>query len=62
MKGEDVMTVREHSLTTHCRYWSTFRALLKEAYQEKLLRENINDYLTKIEWKDTKIEFLSLDE
>ena len=43
-------------------YWSTFRALLKEAYQEKLLRENINDYLTKIEWKDTKIEFLSLDE
>lgn len=43
-------------------YWSTFRALLKEMYKEKLLRENINDYLEKIEWKDTKIEFLSLDE
>ena len=43
-------------------YWSTFRTLLKEAYQEKLLRENINDFLEKIEWKDTKIEFLSLDE
>ena len=43
-------------------YWSTFRALLKEAYKEKLLRENINDYLDKIEWKDTKIEYLSLDE
>lgn len=43
-------------------YWSTFRTLLKEAYQEKLLRENINDYLDKIEWKDTKIEFLTLEE
>lgn len=43
-------------------YWATFRTLLKEAYQEKLLRENLNDFLTKIEWKDTKIEFLSLDE
>ena len=43
-------------------YWSTFRTLLKEAYHEKLLRENINDFLEKIEWKDTKIEFLSLDE
>lgn len=43
-------------------YWSTFRTLLKEAYQEKLIRENINDYLDKIEWKDTKIEFLTLDE
>ncbi len=43
-------------------YWSTFRTLLKEAYQEKLLRENINDFLEKIEWKDTKIEFMSLDE
>ncbi|MCM1077772.1 MAG: site-specific integrase [Bacteroides sp.] len=43
-------------------YWATFRTLLKEAYQEKLLRENINDHLEKIEWKETKIEFLSLDE
>lgn len=27
----------------------TFRALLKMAYKEKLLRENINDYLDYIE-------------
>lgn len=43
-------------------YWSTFRALLKLAYKEKLIRENINDYLEKIEWKDVKKEFLTLDE
>ena len=43
-------------------YWSTFRAMLKIAYKEKMIRENINDYLDKIEWKDTKIEYLSLDE
>ncbi len=29
-------------------YWSTFRTLLKEAYQEKLLRENINDFLERL--------------
>ena len=26
-------------------YWSTFRALLKLAYKEGWLRENVNDYL-----------------
>ena len=26
-------------------YWSTFRGFLKIAYQEKLLQENVNDYL-----------------
>ena len=43
-------------------YFSTFRALLKKAYIDKLLRENINDFLEKIEYQDVKIEFLTLDE
>lgn len=43
-------------------YWSTFRALLKITYQEKYIRENINDYLEKIEWREVKKEFLTLDE
>ena len=43
-------------------YWSTFRALLKMAYQEKYLRENVNDFLEKIEWKEVKKEFLTLAE
>ena len=43
-------------------YWSTFRALLKMAYQEKYLRENVNDFLEKIEWKEVKKEFLTLEE
>jgi len=36
--------------------------LLKMAYQEKYLRENVNDFLEKIEWKEVKKEFLTLAE
>lgn len=43
-------------------YYSTFRALLKIAYRDKRIRENINDFLEKIEYEDTKREFLTLDE
>ena len=43
-------------------YYSTFRALLKIAYKEKMLRENLNDFLEKIEWKEVKKEYLTLDE
>lgn len=43
-------------------YFSTFRALLKIAYREKLIRENINDYLEAIEVTDVKKEYLTLDE
>ncbi len=43
-------------------YWSTFRALLKITYQEKYIRENLNDFLEKIEWKEVKKEFLTLAE
>lgn len=43
-------------------YWSTFRALLKITYQEKYIRENLNDFLEKIEWKEVKKEFLTLTE
>ena len=43
-------------------YYSTFRGLLKIAYRDKWLRENINDYLDKIEPQDVKKEYLTLDE
>lgn len=43
-------------------YFSTFRALLKIAYRDKLLHENINDFLESIETIDTKIEYLTLGE
>lgn len=43
-------------------YFSTFRALLKIAYRDKLIRENVNDFLEKIEYEDTRREFLTLDE
>ena len=43
-------------------YFSTFRGLLKIAYRDKWLRENINDFLDKIEAKEVKKEYLTLDE
>jgi site-specific recombinase XerD len=43
-------------------YFSTFRALLKVAYQEKMLRENLNDFIDKIEWKEVKKQYLTLAE
>ncbi len=43
-------------------YFSTFRTLLKILYRDKLIRENINDFLDKIEYEDTKRGFLTLDE
>ena len=43
-------------------YWSTFRGFLKIAYQEKLLQENVNDYLESIDAVDGRREFLTLEE
>ena len=37
------------SLNSASGYFSTFRGLLKIAYRDKWIRENINDYLDKIE-------------
>lgn len=41
-------------------YWSTFRALLKLAYKEGWLRENVNDYLDRIDWEEPKINYLEI--
>ena len=43
-------------------YYSIFRGLLKLAYREKWLNENINDYLEKIEILDVHKESLTIDE
>ncbi|MFR9659729.1 MAG: site-specific integrase [Rikenellaceae bacterium] len=43
-------------------YFSTFRAMLKVAYRDKRIKDNVNEYLEKVKWKDTKKEFLTLDE
>lgn len=43
-------------------YWSTFRALLKLAYKEGWLRENVNDYLDRIDWEEPKINYLEMEE
>jgi site-specific recombinase XerD len=43
-------------------YFSTFRSLLKIAYRDKLINENINEFLESIDIKDSKKEYLTLDE
>ncbi|NOU62266.1 site-specific integrase [Marinifilum caeruleilacunae] len=43
-------------------YYCVFRSILKIAYREKLLHENLNEYLESTEVEDTKKEFLTLDE
>lgn len=43
-------------------YFSTFRALLKQAYKERLLTENINDFLNYIEWEEVDRNFLTQEE
>ena len=43
-------------------YFSTFRALLKIAHKDRMLRENLNDYLESIDLTDVKKEYLTLDE
>ena len=43
-------------------YWSTFRALLKIAYHSKMIDENINDFLEKIDTEDVHKEYLTLEE
>ncbi len=43
-------------------YWSTFRAFLAIAFKEGYLKENVNDYLDKIETQETKREYLTQEE
>lgn len=43
-------------------YFSTFRCLLKKAYKEKLLTENVNDFLEYIELEDVEREYLNQEE
>lgn len=43
-------------------YFSTFRALLKIIFRDKLIRENINEYLDKIEYQDVKKNYLTKEE
>ncbi len=43
-------------------YWSTFRCLLKIAYKEKYLTENVNDFLEGLKWQEVKKEYITIEE
>lgn len=50
------------SQNTASSYFSTFQALLKLAYKDRLIKENVNEFLDRIDKVDTKREYLTLDE
>ena len=56
------LTHRKISRNSAAGYFSTFRGLLKTAYRDKLIRENVNDFLDKIETEDVKKIYLTSDE
>lgn len=43
-------------------FWATFRAMLKKAYLDKYLRENINEYLEALKTEDVHKEYLTQEE
>lgn len=43
-------------------YYGKFRALLKQAYKQKLLTENVNDFIEGIKEEETEREFITLEE
>lgn len=43
-------------------YYATFRALLKAAYKERLIKENLNDFIEDIETEEVKKNFLTAEE
>lgn len=43
-------------------YWRNFRGMLRKAYLDKYLKENLNDYLESIDEDDVHKEFLTADE
>ena len=43
-------------------YYSTFRAMLAIAFRDKRIKEDVNQYLEKIKWKDSKREYLTITE
>ncbi|MFR9548239.1 MAG: site-specific integrase [Rikenellaceae bacterium] len=50
------------SVNSAAGYYSTFRAMLKIAHRDKRIKENVNEYLEKIKWKETKREYLTISE
>lgn len=43
-------------------YFATFRAMLREAYRERLLKEDVNVHLTNIDCEEVRKNFLTADE
>lgn len=53
---------RRVSINSASGYYCQFRSVLKVAYRDKMIRENINDFLESIETTDVKKEYLTNDE
>ncbi|MFR9503188.1 MAG: site-specific integrase, partial [Rikenellaceae bacterium] len=43
-------------------YFATFRAMLKITFQERRIKENVNEFLTGIKWEDPDKAYLTMQE
>lgn len=43
-------------------YYSTFMAMLKVAYQEKRIKEDVNSFLSGVRWEDPEKDYLTIEE
>lgn len=62
IQAKDLKRGKKLCANTAAAYWCTFRALLKKAYLDKYLHENINDYLEALDTEEVRKEFLTQEE
>lgn len=62
LEAEYLTSERKINKNSAAGYFSTFRGLLKIAYRDKMIKDNVNDYLDAIDTEDTKKEYLTIEE
>lgn len=64
LKAKNLNSIQNKTVSTNTAvsYFGKFRALLKQAFRDKLINENLNDRLDGIKPEDTRREYLTLDE
>lgn len=62
LQANNLSTGKKMAINSVAGYWSTFRGFLKIAFREKMIKENVNEYLDRIEYEPTEKERLTLTE
>lgn len=62
LTAKNMRTGKQMAVNSVAGYYSTFRGFLNIAYRDRKIRENVNDYLDKIDYVGTEKSSLNLDE